>query len=329
MVQLLKDARASFNCRNSWNHDYPSEKEFEDTTEMYLQVVEHCKNIPGFQVISLRKRDLAYYSDGSFTSSPDAYPKTYAKKLDNGFQVLGNGAPLLYAGEAWCLYFNIAGKDYLGGNHIYFATPEQYKNAYKDGRPDLVPEGWEPWSDLIWISSDWCERNRNKTLDSGINLSTPNTRRLSLFNWIMSAFLQHCVEHSLGNPFPGVILENKNTAKSRWEARKKQDDYKIELAAILKKVHEGEIVDASSATPYPGYCEGNPDTKEEACKMFPFCPIVEQHRKNFETITDPNEAIKLNELYKDIIPEGITLVPDSIIQELSEKKNASKEKASV
>ena len=329
MNQLLKDSRASFSHRNSWNHDYPSEKEFEDTTEMYLKVVEHCKDIPGFQIISLRKRDLAYYSDGSYLSSPDAYPKTYKAKLENGYQVSGGGSPLLYAGEAWCLYFNVAGKDYLNGNHVYFATPDQYVAAYKEGRPDLVPEDWKPWSDLIWISSDWCERNRNKSLDSGINLSTPNTRRLSLFCWIVGAFLQHCIEHSLGNPFPGTILENKNTAKSRWDARKKQDDYKTELMSILKKVHEGEIIDASSATPFPGYCEGNSAIGEEPCKMFPFCPIVEEHRKNFATITDPNEALKLNDLYKDILPEGTTLVSDNIIQELIEKKNAPKEKVSV
>lgn len=208
--RLLKVAKKDFIVRNNWNIDPPSIIEFEDNSEMIDQVYSHCQAIQGFEIKYLRKRQLAYYSDGSMNLTPDRIDNDYHKsELARGHQ------PLIYCGEAWCIYFKINGKDYLGGNHVYFATPEQYYEAYKDKRPDLV-ENFKPWSDLLWISSDWCERNGRENYHKGIDLSTPNRRRLSLLTWILGPLLQKCIESGLGNPLTNAAITSPKFNKSKW-----------------------------------------------------------------------------------------------------------------
>ncbi len=68
---------------------------------------------------------------------------------------------------------------------VYFCTPEQYYDAFKDTRPDLV-ENFEPWSDLIWISSDNCQRKNAENYGRFVDMQTPNFKRLSLYEWIIT-----------------------------------------------------------------------------------------------------------------------------------------------
>jgi hypothetical protein len=213
--KVIKKANRYWRPRNCWNYDPPNEVEFEDNTEMLEKVKQHLSMIKGLEITYLRKRMLAYYSDGAFVTSPDAAPKGYHPP----FLISHVSDPLLYSGEVWALHFNISSKDYQRDNFIYFCTPEQYVNAMTSmGRPDLVKD-WKPWSDLIFVSSDWCERNSKSRYgdEDEIDLSTPNRRRLSLATWILGPFTQKCIEDGLGNPLEGfATITSPKLNKNKW-----------------------------------------------------------------------------------------------------------------
>jgi hypothetical protein len=229
----LYEAQSLWSPRNQWNFDPPSEVEFEDNSEMLEKVKQHLSMIKGLEITYLRKRMLAYYSDGHFSTSPDAAPRWYRPPFLDSYRSF----PLLYSGEAWTLYFTIDGKDYQNGSFIYFCTPDQYVKAMTSmGREDLVKD-WEPWSDLIFISSDWCERNGKVNYNNGIDLSTPHRRRLSLAAWILGPFTQRCIETGLGNPLEGfATIVSPKFNRNRWRAvsmaRKALSDYNKALSEV-------------------------------------------------------------------------------------------------
>jgi hypothetical protein len=229
----LYKAQSLWSPRNQWNYDPPDEVEFEDNTEMLEKVKEHLSMIKGLKITYLRKRMLAYYSDGYFSTSPDAAPKGYCPPFLDSYK----NFPLLYSGEAWTLHFTVNDKDYQHDNFIYFCTPEQYVKAMTSmGRGDLV-ENWEPWSDLLWISSDWCERNGKVNYNKGIDLSTPHRRRLSLAAWILGPFTQKCIEIGLGNPLEGfATIVSPKFNRNRWRAvavaRKALSEYNKVLSQV-------------------------------------------------------------------------------------------------
>jgi hypothetical protein len=232
--ELIKEAKTCWKPRNCWNYDPPNEVEFEDNSEMLEKVKQHLSMIKGLEITYLRKRMLAYYSDGAFAASPDAAPEWYHPP----FLTSHVSDPLLYSGEAWSLHFTINNKDYQRNNFIYFCTPDQYVKAMMSMyREDLV-ENWEPWSDLIFISSDWCERNGKVNYNDGIDLSTPHRRRLSLAAWILGPFIQKCVEDGLGNPLEGfATIVSPRFNRNRWqtvaEAKKLISEYTTDLEHIL------------------------------------------------------------------------------------------------
>jgi hypothetical protein len=213
--KVIKKANRYWRPRNCWNYDPPSEVEFEDNVEMLEKVKQHLSMIKGLEITYLRKRMLAYYSDGAFVTSPDAAPKGYHPP----FLISHVSDPLLYSGEVWTLHFTINSVDYQNDNFIYFCTPEQYVNAMTSiGRPDLV-KNWKPWSDLIFVSSDWCERNSKSKYSDEIDLSTPNRRRLSLITWILGPFTQKCIEDGIGNPLEGsATITSYKISKNKWRS---------------------------------------------------------------------------------------------------------------
>jgi hypothetical protein len=229
---IMSKARFFWSSRNCWNFDPPNEVEFEDNTEMLEKVKQHLSMIKGLEITYLRKRMLAYYSDGAFATSPDAairghrpwFLVIYSSYIDK---------PLLYSGEAWSLHFTINNKDYQRNNFIYFCTPDQYVKAMTSmGREDLL-ENWEPWSDLMFISSDWCERNGKVNYNKGIDLSTPHRRRLSLATWILGPFIQKCIEDGLGNPLEGfATIVSPKFNRDRWRAITEARKVLSEVGAI-------------------------------------------------------------------------------------------------
>jgi hypothetical protein len=232
--ELIKKAKTCWVARNCWNFDPPNEVEFEDNSEMLEKVKQHLSMIKGLEITYLRKRMLAYYSDGAFATSPDAAPEWFVPPFMGHYR----RNPVLYSGEAWALYFTIDNKNYLGSNLIYFCTPEQYVKAMTSmHRGDLV-ENWEPWGDLLFISSDWCERNGAANYNIGIDLSTPHRRRLTLANWILGPFVQRCIQYRLGNPLKGfATVVSPKLNRDRWqavaEAKKLISEYTTDLENIL------------------------------------------------------------------------------------------------
>lgn len=135
--KYLEQARERYSRRNCWIYDPPDIIEAEDNSEMLSKL----ELPPGFRVVYLRKRRIKYYSDGD--------PETTEEMIR-----VEDGRPLLYEGEAWALKFlvQVDGKwqDCLWDNaFIYFREDE---------------------GDLRFICSDWCQRNRRKVYDAGINL---------------------------------------------------------------------------------------------------------------------------------------------------------------
>ena len=204
---LAKQVLGNWRARNAWNSDVPTviELDKDRIEKMKDQVLAHCKLLSGFEIVDLRPVNLAYFSDGSYTLAADAInqPKSgYSVKRDaEGKHVVVKGKqdttaskPCIYCGEAWRIYFQFGGKDYLAGHYVYFATPEQFVDAYKTARPDLLGDDWQPWSDLIFISSDYCERNGAHAKDTGkgIDIQTPHQKRVALWQWILGPFLGRC-----------------------------------------------------------------------------------------------------------------------------------------
>jgi hypothetical protein len=230
-LKLLKKCGEGY--RSGWNRDYPTYLEFEDNQEMLERVKEHLAPIPGLKITYLRKRWLGYFSDGGFSLTPDAINGNKTGKVikylqgnfDQPLQLADGsksqddiGQPCIYLGEAWVMHFTVDNKNVLGnGNLVAFATPEQFVKAYENARPDLL-EGFIPWSDFIFISSDWCERNGSTNYSKGIDLQTPHQRRMSLLHWIIGPCASRCLRH--GMPFQGLQVLNGHEHAGRIEKLK-------------------------------------------------------------------------------------------------------------
>jgi len=224
---LLKEASKNYKQEDYWIISSPNEVEFEDNSAMLEQVREHCKGIPGFEVVYLRKHIAAYVSDGSMECTLDAVnyhtPKlSIHTEYDNQniLRVLydknGSGSPLIYFGECYQIYFTIGGKDVLEGCRILFATPEQYYAAYSKLRPDIV-DNFVPWSDLLFIGSSWCQRNRLKSLDKGYNLQTPKSSPRSLYAWIVDSAFSRIYGNGHSDTIPGYNVIYGAKLKGRVE----------------------------------------------------------------------------------------------------------------
>jgi len=230
---IVQESLSNWSARNIWNSDPPSSIEFEDNTEMLAQTKKHLSLIPGLEITYLRKKNLVYCSDGGFSVSPDAADKSYQPS----FTKERISRPILYSGNAWEIRFTIDGKDYIRNNHIYFCTPDQYVASMKEmGRGDLVGKDFVPWSDLLWISSDWCERNGSRNYNEGIDLSSPNHRRLPLYQWILGPFFQKCIESGLGNPLEGyVAVTSAKLNVSHYREVKRMEEAKSRYNSIISK----------------------------------------------------------------------------------------------
>jgi hypothetical protein len=204
-LNKVRNTKSQIFYLNTWNYNPPNKMVFESNIEMYDKVMEHCADIPGFRITYLRKVELLYMSDGEMEYTPHAinHPK-YSNKVveiyENEYgirdhRVVDRDAnipiyntltvPVIYLGEAWLIKFLVFNRDLLRDCRVYFATPEQFYKAYENTRPDLL-EGFEPFSDLMTITSDWCSRNDpTATYGAGIDLYSPWSQRQSLKAWIL------------------------------------------------------------------------------------------------------------------------------------------------
>jgi len=204
-LNKVRNTKSQIFFQNTWNYNPPNKMVFEPNIEMYDKVMEHCADIPGFRITYLRKVELLYMSDGDMEYTPHAinHPK-YSNKVieiyENEYGIRDHRivdraanipvyniltAPVIYLGEAWLIKFLVFNKDLLRDCRVYFATPEQFYRAYENTRPDLL-EGFEPFSDLMTITSDWCSRNDpTATYGAGIDLYSPWSQRQSLKAWIL------------------------------------------------------------------------------------------------------------------------------------------------
>jgi hypothetical protein len=190
---------------NTWNYNPPNKIVFGPNTEMYDKVMEHCKDIPGFSITYLRQVELLYMSDGDMEHTPHAinhpdYSDKVIEIYENEYGIRDHrvidkdkitpttytlNRPVIYLGEAWLIKFLVFNRDLLKDCRVYFATPEQFYRAYENTRPDLL-EGFEPFADLMTITSDWCSRNDpTSTYGEGIDLYSPWSQRQSLKAWIL------------------------------------------------------------------------------------------------------------------------------------------------
>jgi hypothetical protein len=188
-----------------WNYNPPNKIIFESNAEMYEKVMKHCEDIPGFKITYLRKVELLYMSDGDMVYTPHAinhpeYSNKVIEVYENEYGIRDHrivdrntnisvdyilDRPVIYLGEAWLIKFLAFGKDLLKDCRVYFATPEQFYKAYENTRPDLLAD-FEPFSDLMTITSDWCSRNDpTSTYGVGIDLYSPWSQRQSLKAWIL------------------------------------------------------------------------------------------------------------------------------------------------
>jgi hypothetical protein len=204
-LDKLRNTGSQIFFRNTWNYNPPNKIVFESNAEMYEKVMKHCEDIPGFKITYLRKVELLYMSDGDMEHTPHAinHPK-YSNKVieiyENEYGIRDHrivdrdanipedrvlNRPVIYLGEAWLIKFLAFDKDLLKDCRVYFATPEQFYKAYENTRPDLL-ENFEPFSDLMTITSDWCSRNDpTSTYGVGIDLYSPWSQRQSLKAWIL------------------------------------------------------------------------------------------------------------------------------------------------
>jgi len=204
-LNKVRNTKSQIFYLNTWNYNPPNKMVFESNTEMYDKVMEHCADIPGFRITYLRRVELLYMSDGEMEYTPHAinHPKYSDKVIEiyeneygiRDHRVVDRAAnipiyntltvPVIYLGEAWLIKFLVFNKDLLRDCRVYFATPEQFYKAYENTRPDLL-EGFEPFSDLMTITSDWCSRNDpTSTYGAGIDLYSPWSQRQSLKAWIL------------------------------------------------------------------------------------------------------------------------------------------------
>jgi len=204
-LNKVRNTKSQIFYLNTWNYNPPNKMVFESNTEMYDKVMEHCADIPDFRITYLRRVELLYMSDGEMEYTPHAinHPKYSDKVIEiyeneygiRDHRVVDRAAnipiyntltvPVIYLGEAWLIKFLVFNKDLLRDCRVYFATPEQFYRAYENTRPDLL-EGFEPFSDLMTITSDWCSRNDpTSTYGAGIDLYSPWSQRQSLKAWIL------------------------------------------------------------------------------------------------------------------------------------------------
>jgi hypothetical protein len=83
-------------------------------------------------------------------------------------------APLTQEGTLW------------GKGFVYVATPEDYINMYGKYRPDIL-EKYPPFSDLMYISCNKCERWSPKGYEHGIILHCMVTKQYGLEHWLRAA----------------------------------------------------------------------------------------------------------------------------------------------
>lgn len=209
--------------RSFFNSDKPSYLEIvtplQEIEEMKEKVLNHCKFIPNLEIKDIRKISLVYKSDGNFDNTSDAVNhkntrRTIKHSSKKGYEIVKTSKenpsfdyPVIYVGEAWRIYFTIGGVDYLNGNFVNFVTPEQFLETYTKLRPDLIGNDWKPWSDLIFISTDWCERNgaRVKNATGAIDLQSPHQKRIALWQWIIGPLASRCLAH--GNPITSLNIQ--------------------------------------------------------------------------------------------------------------------------
>lgn len=218
-----------------------------DNKEMLKKVREHLKNLPGIEITYLRKVYLCYLSDGNSSLTPDRINARSKLAYDNTIPIDKNplllvtnksekpgycvvNYPCIYLGEAWQVGFTVGGVDYLKGCKVFFTTPETFEREYKKHRKSLV-KGFKPWSDLIFICSDWCERNGTKNYSKGIDLQTPHQKRMSLSDWIIGPFCQHAQTNCKVHPF--ASKKGKSVRLSF-----KKEPKKFDVAALTKKYEE-------------------------------------------------------------------------------------------
>lgn len=235
--------------RHDFCWDYPSRREMvsrEEYEEVFKAIEDEILNfVPGAEVKSIAKRWLAYVSDGGFDFTDDAinHPKlgrgkVYAwnrhepppkglehtifvptgEKVPAGYGDVGR--PVIYLGEAWTVYFRILGSDYLSEEcYAYFATPEQFKAAYIDTRPDALEQFRAPRG-MIFVCSDWCERNGSWNKQRGIDLHSPLRRTMAFWQFIVGPVVAKALAN--GKEIPGL---------SRLETKAQRD----RRAALLDK----------------------------------------------------------------------------------------------
>lgn len=211
--------------RNHWCIDPPSELELTPNEEMLAKVNKHLEGL-GATVTGLSLRNLAYYSDGGFALTPDALPKTFVPPFSNEHVSGGHvTSPLIYCGEAWCVTITHE-KCNSHGLHIYFTTPDRYIKAYQDVRPDIAElYKKEQWGEdgLLFICSDWCERNGKKNYNNGIDLQAPCRLRKSLRDWLLSSYTQKYMSNGIV-PFKNIkILQSKGPSKEYTSAMHRLD----------------------------------------------------------------------------------------------------------
>jgi len=204
-LNKVRNVKSQIFFLNTWNYNPPNKIVFGPNTEMYDKVMEHCKDIPGFSITYLRQVELLYMSDGDMENTPHAinhpdYSNKVIEIYENEYGIRDHrvvdknqsisadyilNRPVIYLGEAWLIKFLAFNRDLLKDCRVYFATPEQFYRAYENTRPDLL-EGFEPFSDLMTITSDWCSRNDpTSTYGGGIDLYSPWSQRQSLKAWIL------------------------------------------------------------------------------------------------------------------------------------------------
>ena len=199
----------------------PMLSEFEEPGEMFDIVKQHLGRVPELEITYLRKRHVIYYGglghpdglnydvlkdpryenvlcpylskDESLTGLPASIN---LKKSDLDNTRLLSEQAILYIGEAWMVYFKIEGKDILGGNKLYFITPEQYAACYANhplhGNKYMKDENGKPIAlpDLIYLAQNsWCERANGAFSDDTTDFQTPYHRRMPLYVWVLSNLL--------------------------------------------------------------------------------------------------------------------------------------------
>lgn len=226
-IAYLKEATMHGFPTGTFNAVIPSmcEFDFDEREVVFEQIRKHLAQFPAIQLIDIAKKYICYTSDAGslrWELTPDAVNQPrfnrhfdleqdehgiYHYKMKEGCN--SSERAIIYIGECWAVYFTVGGEDVLKGNRVFVATPKQFKKAYQGLRDDLIPEDWEPWSDFMFISTNWCERNGNVNYGRGIDLSSPHQRKLSLFGWIIGPLSAKYLQDR-GKPMAGINISNGN-----------------------------------------------------------------------------------------------------------------------